>query len=55
MVSVIVNTTVLSNFAAIGQLGLLSQLEQANHWLEEMIRQGYRSPVPNLKPLIEHR
>jgi len=30
-------------------------LEQANHWLEEMIRQGYRSPVSNLKPLIEHR
>lgn len=31
----------------------LCSLEQANTWLGEMIRQGYRSPVTDLTPLIQ--
>jgi predicted nucleic acid-binding protein len=28
-------------------------LSQANLWLQEMIRQGYRSPVTDLTPLLK--
>jgi predicted nucleic acid-binding protein len=31
----------------------LTSLEQANSWLREMIRRGYRSPVTDLTPLVE--
>lgn len=31
----------------------LYQLEQANTWLQQMIRQGYRSPVGDLSPLLQ--
>jgi len=31
----------------------LCSLEQANVWLNEMIRQGYRSPVNDLTPLLK--
>jgi predicted nucleic acid-binding protein len=31
----------------------LCSLEQANIWLGEMIRQGYRSPVKDLTPLLK--
>ena len=40
--SVIANTTVISNFASIGQLELLAQ----------MIRHGFRSPVLDLAQLL---
>jgi predicted nucleic acid-binding protein len=32
----------------------LCSLSQANRWLEQMIGQGYRSPVTDLTPLIKH-
>jgi predicted nucleic acid-binding protein len=31
----------------------ICNLSQANTWLEQMIRQGYRSPVTDLTPLIK--
>jgi len=31
----------------------LCSLSQANIWLQEMIRQGYRSPVTDLTPLLK--
>ena len=33
----------------------ICSLSQANIWLEEMIKQGYHSPVTDLTPLIESR
>lgn len=33
----------------------LCTLDDANRWLATMIQQGYRSPVPDLTPLIESR
>jgi predicted nucleic acid-binding protein len=32
----------------------LYSLAQANVWLQEMIGQGYRSPITDLTPLLEH-
>jgi predicted nucleic acid-binding protein len=31
----------------------LCTLEQANHWLRDMVRHNYRSPVTDLTPLVE--
>jgi predicted nucleic acid-binding protein len=32
----------------------LCSLSQANSWLHEMMRQGYRSPITDLTPLLKH-
>jgi hypothetical protein len=53
-VSVIANTTVISNFAMIVEKSLAS-LDQTNGLLREMIRHGYRSPVSDLTPLLGRR